>query len=56
MKIKKHRNLEVHQLAFDYAFSCSYTTKEAYVDLNMIYENIIGKLVNMSQKPENWSW
>ena len=56
MKTKKNRDLEVYQLASDFAFSCSYITKEAYADLNVIYENITGKLVNMSLKPENWSW
>ena len=44
------------QTWLDFAFSCSYITKEENTDLNMTYENIIGKLVNMSLKPENWSW
>jgi four helix bundle protein len=44
------------QTWLDFAFSCSYITKEENTALNMTYENIIGKLVNMSLKPENWSW
>jgi len=40
----------------DFALNCSYFTKSEYNELDETYENIIGKLVNMSLHPENWSW
>jgi four helix bundle protein len=40
----------------DFAFSCKYITTEEQAELNITYDNIIGKLVNMSLHPENWSW
>ena len=40
----------------DFALDCSYITKAEFNELDETYENIIGKLVNMSLHPENWSW
>lgn len=44
------------QTWLDFAFSCKYITNEEHKDLFSTYEHIIGKLVNMSLHPENWSW
>jgi len=40
------------------AFSseCQYISPEEFSELDKRYENIIGKLVNMSAHPGNWSW
>ena len=40
----------------DFALNCSYLTEKEHNELYETYENIIGKLVNMSLHPENWSW
>ena len=44
------------QIWLDFANRCSYIKNVEYEELNSSYENIIGKLVNMSLHPENWSW
>ena len=44
------------QTWLDFSRSCQYITKDELKDLYTSYENIIGKLVNMSLHPENWSW
>ena len=44
------------QTWLDFAYSCKYITNEEYLDINANYENIIGKLVNMSLHSEKWSW
>ena len=44
------------QTWLDFAVNCKYISAEEYNDLYSIYENVIGKLVNMSLHPENWSW
>jgi four helix bundle protein len=44
------------QVWLDFARNCKYITDDEHNDLFRIYENIIGKLVNMSLKPSNWSW
>jgi len=44
------------QTWLDFSLSCSYITENQHLDLYDTYENIIGKLVNMSLHPENWSW
>ncbi len=44
------------QTWLDFAINCKYITIDEYNELNTTYENIIGKLVNMSLHPENWSW
>ena len=44
------------QTWLDFAYSCDYITESDCQDLNETYEKIIGKLVNMSLKPDDWSW
>lgn len=44
------------QVYLDFAKNCNYITDLQYNELYETYENIIGKLVNMSLHPENWSW
>jgi four helix bundle protein len=44
------------QTWLDFAINCEYITKVEHTELTESYENIIGKLVNMSLHPENWSW
>ena len=44
------------QTWIDFAASCQYITSDIQEELNNCYENIIGKLINMSLHPENWSW
>jgi four helix bundle protein len=44
------------QVWLDFSFRCQYITEPEYKELYKTYDNIIGKLVNMSIKPENWSW
>ena len=44
------------QVWIDFSFACRYIAEEKCNELNETYENIIGKLVNMSLHPENWSW
>ena len=44
------------QTWLDFSLSCSYITETEHQELYETYENIIGKLVNMSLKPENWTW
>jgi len=44
------------QTWLDFLLSCSYISENVHDELNDGYEQIIGKLVNMSLKPENWSW
>jgi four helix bundle protein len=42
------------QTWLDFAFCCEYTDEAAYKSLLEKYDNILGKLVNMSLHPENW--
>ena len=44
------------QVWLDYALECQYIDKKAHEVLNDKYDHIIGMLVNMSNKPENWSF
>jgi len=44
------------QVWLDFSLSCQYIMESEYKELYRTYDNIIGKLVNMSIKPENWSW
>jgi four helix bundle protein len=44
------------QVWLDYALECSYIEKETHADLFDKYDHIISMLVNMSTKPENWSF
>ena len=44
------------QVWLDYALSCEYISRDTYEKLNDKYDHIISMLVNMSSKPEKWSW
>lgn len=44
------------QTWLDFSLNCKYFTEDEHHELYETYENIIGKLVNMSLHPENWSW
>ncbi len=44
------------QTWLDFALSCNYIDEEKNQQLNKTYDNILGKLVNMSLNPEKWSW
>lgn len=44
------------QTWLEFSFKCGYITNNEYDELNKTYDNIIGKLVNMSLNPDNWSW
>ena len=44
------------QTWLDFSLSCEYITEIEHNALNETYEKILGKLVNMSLHPENWSW
>ncbi|KAF0195051.1 MAG: S23 ribosomal protein [Bacteroidetes bacterium] len=44
------------QVWLDYALSCQYIDEGIYNPINDKYGHIIGMLVNMSIKPENWSF
>ena len=44
------------QTWLDFALNCSYISESMHKELDDTYEKIIGKLVNMSLHPENWSW
>jgi len=44
------------QVWLDYALQCEYIDGTIYNDLYDKYDHIISMLVNMSQKPENWSF
>ena len=43
------------QVWLDFALEFGYITKEQLESLDESYNNIIGKLVNMSNQPEKWS-
>lgn len=42
------------QVWMDFSFKCGYIDKESCDKLYEYYNNIIGKLVNMSLQPEKW--
>ena len=42
------------QTWFDFALACGYIETNTYKTAFERYDNIIGKLVNMSKSPENW--
>ena len=44
------------QVWLDFAIRCNYISKEFHKELSLTYENVIGKLVNMSLNPEKWSY
>jgi four helix bundle protein len=44
------------QTWIDFAYSCKYNTSDEQKELSTTYENILGKIINMSIHPDNWSW
>ncbi|MEX1130401.1 MAG: four helix bundle protein [Candidatus Woykebacteria bacterium] len=44
------------QTWLDFSLKCHYISPKQYAELNNEYENIIGKLVNMSLQPEKWKF
>ena len=44
------------QTWLDYCLKCQYISKDIYDKLSLDYNNVIGKLVNMSIKPEQCSY
>jgi len=44
------------QVWLDYAMDCGYLKTETHIELFEKYDHIISMLVNMSVKPENWSF
>lgn len=44
------------QTWLDFSLRCKYINKSDYKELDETYENIIGKLVNMSLHPEDWKY
>ena len=44
------------QVWLDYALECKYISQEDYHELNEKYDQVLGKLVNMSLHPEKWSY
>ncbi len=44
------------QVWLDFALKCSYISNNVYDELFLKYDNIIGKLVTMSQQPEKWQY
>lgn len=43
------------QTWLEFSLRCKYISNNEFQELNEIYDNIIGKLVNMSNHPENWT-
>ena len=44
------------QVWLNFSMRCQYIDESIFQKLNEVYDNIIGKLVNMALKPEKWSF
>jgi len=44
------------QVWLDFALECKYINEKSYLELMKIYDQIIGKLVNMALHPEKWTY
>jgi len=44
------------QVWIDFSLECGYINKDQHQKLYSKYDNIIGKLVNMSLQPEKWTY
>ena len=42
------------QVWLEYAAKCQYISKDSYTHLHYKYQEIIGKLINMGNHPEQW--
>ena len=40
----------------EFSFHCQYIEGDKFTELNAVYEQIIGKLVNMALRPEKWQY
>jgi four helix bundle protein len=44
------------QVWLDFALECKYIDEKNHLELMKIYDQILGKLVNMALHPEKWSY
>ena len=44
------------QVWLDFSLDCNYIDQKTYEELNVKYDHIIGKLVNMAMHPEKWTY
>jgi four helix bundle protein len=44
------------QTWLQFSFACNYISEQDLNELDLVYDNIIGKLVNMSLHPDDWTW
>ena len=44
------------QVWLDFSLDCDYIDQKTYEELSLIYDHIIGKLVNMAMHPEKWKY
>jgi len=44
------------QVWLQYALACGYITQETYNELNDAYDHMLSMIINMSSKPDKWSW
>ncbi len=44
------------QVWLSFSLNCQYIDNSTFQKFNNTYEQIIGKLVNMAMKPENWTY
>lgn len=44
------------QVWLDFSLDCDYIDQKTYEELNVKYDHIIGKLVNMAMHPEKWKY
>ena len=44
------------QVWLDFSLDCDYIDQKTYEELSVIYDHIIGKLVNMAMHPEKWKY
>jgi four helix bundle protein len=42
------------QVWLEYAAKCQYISKDVYTQLHYNYQEIIGKLINMGNRPQQW--
>jgi four helix bundle protein len=42
------------QVWLEFAFQCSYFREESFQELSVAYDNILGKIVNLINNPQQW--
>ncbi len=50
-----YRNAKHTKLQGDLAFRCKYMSEEEASELDQTYDGILGQLVRMIERPEQWS-